>query len=155
MGTLMNHVCRGPLKEIGSHFLHPKRRPEGGGSSGNCSCSGAGLALAPSSGNGVSRLGFLEAGSRRPETGSSLGRHALSQEVVLPSQRVAARPPRGASLVERWGYRAQVTGPERDGAARRSSVGSGRLQRGTWWGPEYQAEHWEPGRQRRGNEKQT
>lgn len=53
------------------------------------------------------------------------------------------------------GDRAQVTGPEKDGAARGVGVGSGRRQRGSRRGPEQQAEHGQPGRQRRGNEKQT
>lgn len=59
-------------------------------------------------------------------------------------------------MEERWGSRAQVTGPEKDGAARGGGGGGrGRRRRGTQWGPKQQAERGEPGRQRRGNEKQT
>lgn len=94
--------------------------------------------------------------SRGPEFASSPHRHTPSPEEALPAQRGAAGAPRGASSVEeRWGDRAQVTGPEKDGAARGGGGGSGRRQRGSRWGPEQQAERGEPGRQRRGNEKQT
>ena len=150
---MMNHVCGGPLKEIGTYFpstLNTTPEGGGGGDRGNCSRSGAGLAPAQSSGNGL---------SLREPRGRELGRPTLSpsQEEVLPNPRGAAGPPRGASSVEeRWGSRAQVTGPEKDGAARGGGgVGRRRLRRGTRWGPKQQAERGEPGRQRRGNEKQT
>ena len=75
---------------------------------------------------------------------------------MIPNQPGQRDNPQGLPQVEEsWGYRAQVIGPEKDGAARGGGVGSGRRQRGTRWGPEQQEKHREPSRQRRGNEKQT
>lgn len=154
-GTLMNHVCRGPFKEIVTYFP--------------CTLNAALRAAAPATaviaaaqGQGLPQRRVVAAaaccvvgGAWEPGT-SSPDRHTLTQEEVIPDQLGQREHPEGLPQVEkRWGYRTQVLGPEKDGAARGGGVGRGRRQRGTRWGPEQQAELREPGPQRRGNEKQT
>ena len=151
----MNHVCGGSLKEIGTYFpstLNTALR------------AAATVVITAARGQGLPQRRVVATACRvwgawEPGVPGTWNRqtHFPFQEEALPNPRGAARPPRGASSVkEKWGSRAQVTGPKKDGAARGGGgVERGRQRRGTRWGPKQQAERGEPGRQRRGNEKQT